>query len=66
MFARNPHFHLAPDGAAEFTQAIEGAEITPLQKGFQDEITFVTPNGTEVVGISLWGEPASCEKIWLP
>ena len=31
------------------------------QKGFQDEITFVTPNGTEVVGISLWDEKEDAE-----
>jgi hypothetical protein len=42
--------------AAEFTQTIE-KKILPIlrkQKGFRDEITFVVPNGSEVVGISLW------------
>ena len=58
MFARNLHLHLKPNRVAEFTQTIE-KEVIPLlrkQKGFQDEITFVTPNGTEVVVISLWDE----------
>jgi hypothetical protein len=63
MFARNLHLQLKPNSVAEFTQTIE-KEIIPLlrkQKGFQDEITFVTPNGTEVVGISLWDEKADAE-----
>lgn len=63
MFARNLHLHLKPNTVGEFTQTIE-KEVIPLlrkQKGFQDEITFVTPNGTEVVGISLWDEKADME-----
>ena len=63
MFARNLHLHLKPNSVAEFTRTIE-KEVIPLlrkQKGFQDEITFVTPNGTEVVGISLWDEKEDAE-----
>jgi heme-degrading monooxygenase HmoA len=63
MFARNLHLRLKPNSVAEFTQTIE-KEVIPLlrkQKGFQDEITFVTPNGTEVVGISLWDEEADAQ-----
>ncbi|MSO23081.1 MAG: hypothetical protein EXQ58_07490 [Acidobacteria bacterium] len=63
MFARNLHLHLKPNSVAEFTQTIE-KEVIPLlrkQKGFQDEITFVTSNGTEVVGISLWDEKQDAE-----
>jgi heme-degrading monooxygenase HmoA len=63
MFARNLHLRLKPNSVAEFTQTIE-KEIIPLlrkQKGFQDELTFVTPNGTEVVGISLWDEEEDAE-----
>ena len=63
MFARNLHLHLKPNSVAEFTRTIE-KEVIPLlrkQKGFQDEITFVTPNGTEVVGISLWDEKENAE-----
>lgn len=56
MFARSVRMHLKPNSAAGFTQAME-QEIIPLlrkQKGFQDEITFLTSAGTEAVGISLW------------
>ena len=65
MFARNLHLHLKPNCVAEFTQTIE-KEVIPLlrkQKGFQDEITFVTPNGTEVVGISLWDKEVDAEAF---
>ena len=56
MFARSVSFHLKPGRTAEFTQILE-KEIIPVlrkQKGFQDEIAFVVPNGTDAVGISLW------------
>ena len=65
MFARNLHLRLKPNCVAEFTQTIE-KEVIPLlrkQKGFQDEITFVTPNGTEVVGISLWDKEVDAEAF---
>ncbi len=56
MFARNVSMHLKPNAVAEFTRTLD-QEIIPLlrkQKGFQDEITFVVPSGTEALGISLW------------
>jgi hypothetical protein len=31
------------------------------QKGFQDEITFVVPGGTEAVAISLWDQKLNAE-----
>jgi hypothetical protein len=55
--------HLKPNSVREFTDTIEN-EVTPLlrkQKGFQDEITFVVPGGTEAVGISLWDQKESAE-----
>lgn len=63
MFARKLHLQLKPNSVAEFTQTIE-KEVIPLlrkQEGFQDEITFVTPSGTEVVGISLWDRKENAE-----
>ena len=48
---------------AEFTQRIE-KDILPLlrkQNGFQDEITFVVPGGTEAFGISLWDKKENAE-----
>jgi hypothetical protein len=63
MFARNVSMHLKPNSVAEFTRTLD-QEIIPLlrkQKGFQDEIAFVVPNGTEAVGISLWDLKESAE-----
>ncbi len=63
MFARNVSMHLKPNTVAEFTRTLD-QEIIPLlrkQKGFQDEITFVTSNGTEAVGISLWDQKENAE-----
>jgi len=56
MFARSVSFRLKPQRVAEFTQLIDNNIIPVLrkQKGFQDEITFIAPGGTEAVGISLW------------
>jgi len=56
MFARRVYLHLKPNSVAELTQRLE-KEIIPLlrkQKGFQDEITFVSKGGKEAFGISLW------------
>ncbi len=63
MFARNVSIRLKPNSVTEFTKTLEN-EIIPLlrkQKGFQDEITFVVPGGTEAVGISLWDQKESAE-----
>ena len=63
MFARNVSIQLKPNCVAEFTRTLEN-EIIPLlrkQKGFQDEISFVVPNGTEAVGISLWDQKENAE-----
>jgi heme-degrading monooxygenase HmoA len=57
MFARNVSVRLKPNSVAEFTRTLD-QEVIPVlrkQKGFQDEIAFVTPGGgTLVVAISLW------------
>ena len=63
MFARSVSFHLKPGRSAEFTQLFD-KNIIPLlrkQKGFQDEITFVAPGGTDAVGISLWDLKADAQ-----
>jgi hypothetical protein len=60
MFARRVHMQLKPNSVAEFTQKLE-MEVIPLlrkQKGFQDEITFVSPGGKQAFGLSLW------DKAW--
>lgn len=63
MFARHVSFRLKPNSVADFTRIIEN-EVLPLlrkQKGFQDEITFVVPGGTEAFGISLWDRTENAE-----
>jgi hypothetical protein len=63
MFARRVYMHLKPNSLGEFTQRIEKDVIPALrkQKGFQDEITFVAPSGTEAFAISLWDRAESAE-----
>src|ERR1051326_5501425 len=63
MFARRVYLHLKPNSVAELTQRLE-KEIIPLlrkQKGFQDEITFVSKGGQEAFGISLWDKAENAE-----
>jgi heme-degrading monooxygenase HmoA len=48
----------------EFNRVIEN-EILPLlrkQPGFRDEITFVAPERSEAVAISLWETKENCEN----
>ena len=63
MYARRVYMHLKPNRVAEFTGKIEKDVIPTLrkQKGFQDEITFVAPSGTEAFAISLWDRAESAE-----
>ena len=63
MFARSVSFHLKPGRVAEFTQLLD-KDIIPVlrkQKGFQDEIAFIAPGGTDAVGISVWDLKESAE-----
>ncbi len=63
MFARRVAMHLKPNAAAKFTQKLE-EDVLPLlrkQKGFQDELTFVSPDGARAFGISLWDRSESAE-----
>ena len=64
MFARNIALRLkANTPAAEFTKIFD-KDVLPLlrkQKGFQDEILFSVPGGTEVIAISLWDSKESAE-----
>lgn len=63
MFARRVYMHLKPNSVSEFTQKLEKDVIPTLrkQKGFQDEITFVSPSGSEAFAISLWDRAESAE-----
>lgn len=63
MFARTVRIQLKPNSVAAFTQTIEN-DIIPLlrkQPGFQDEIAFVVPGGTEAVSISMWDQKEHAE-----
>jgi heme-degrading monooxygenase HmoA len=61
MYARRVSMNLKPNSIAEFTKTLEKEVIPALRKhkGFQDEITFVVPNGTKVLAISLWDKMES-------
>ena len=56
MFARNVSVRLKPNSSEAFTKLIQSETIPMLRrhKGFQGELTLVTPSGAEAVGISLW------------
>ncbi len=56
MYARHVSLNLKPNQREELTQTFE-REILPLlqkQNGFTDEIAFVSPDGKQVIAISLW------------
>jgi hypothetical protein len=56
MFARNVSIRLKPNSSVALTKHIENEIIPTLrgQKGFEGELTFLAPSGTEAVAISLW------------
>jgi len=63
MFARSVSIRLKPNSVSEFTRLIEN-EALPLlrkQKGFQDEIVLVAPNGVDAVAISLWHQKENAD-----
>jgi hypothetical protein len=63
MFARSVTIRLKSNSVGEFNRMFE-KEVLPLlqkQRGFQDEISLVSSNGTEAVGISLWERQEDAE-----
>ena len=63
MFARSVTIRLKANSSVEFNRTME-KDILPLlqkQKGFRDEISLVTSNGSEAVGISLWDRKEDAE-----
>jgi heme-degrading monooxygenase HmoA len=63
MFARSVTMRFKPNTVSEFNKTIE-REVLPLlqkQKGFRDELTLISSNGSEVVGISLWDQRQDAE-----
>jgi hypothetical protein len=63
MFARNVSIHLKPNSSVAFTKQIEDETIPTLRKqaGFQGELTFLAPGGTEAVAISVWDKKENAE-----
>lgn len=63
MFARTVTVRLKSNAVADFNRTLEN-EIIPIlrkQRGFQNELTLVSPDGTEAIGISLWDNKQSAE-----
>ena len=63
MFTRHVVVKLKAKTAPEFTRLIE-KEVIPIlrkQKGFLDEITFISPDLTEAVGNSFWETKADAD-----
>jgi hypothetical protein len=63
MYARNVSVHLKSNILSEYDHIFE-SQVLPLlrkQKGFRDEITFVSPGGVDVTAISLWDNKADAE-----
>jgi hypothetical protein len=63
MFTRHVMARLKAKSAPEFTRLME-KEVIPMlrkQKGFVDEITFISPDLTEAVGNSFWETKADAE-----
>ncbi len=64
MYARHVTLNLKPNQREELTQTFE-REILPLlqkQNGFTDEITFVSPDGRQVMAISLWESKENADR----
>jgi heme-degrading monooxygenase HmoA len=63
MYARNVSLHLKPNTLSDFSKTFD-SNVLPIlrkQKGFQDEITFAIPGGTDVIAISLWDSKENAE-----
>ena len=63
MYARKATFRLKANTQTDYTHTFEN-QVLPLlrkQKGFQDEITFIVPDGTKVLAISLWDKSENAD-----
>jgi len=64
MYARILTLNLKPNHLDAFKDTIDKQVIPMLRKqdGFQDEITFVGPSGTEIRTISFWDKKENAES----
>lgn len=63
MFARRISMNLKPNTSTKLTEVFE-KEILPLlrkQNGFQDEMVFLSQDGTKALALSLWDRKESAE-----
>ena len=68
MFARSVFIQLRQGTAEEFIHLFESEAIPLLreQDGFQQVITLINPDRTEVVALSLWSERQLAElSAWI-
>ncbi len=63
MFVRILRMQLKPDGAKAFARTIDDEVVPVLNKvaGFAGQVTMVSNDGKEAVGISLWDRKESAE-----
>ena len=63
MFTRHVTMKLKANSATEFNRLIEKEVIPTLrkQKGFRDEVTFISPERLEAIGNSFWDTKADAE-----
>ena len=63
MVARTVSVQLKPHSVAAFTAIIENTIIPLLrpQPGFQDEMAFVVPGGTDAVSVRVWDDKEHVE-----
>jgi hypothetical protein len=65
MYARNVALNLKANSQSEFGRMLE-TDVLPVlrkQNGFKDEITFVAPNGTDALAITLWENRENSESF---
>src|SRR2546423_15627592 len=63
MFTRHVIMQLKATSAAEFTRTVE-KEVLPMlrkQKGFRDEITFISTDNSEAIANSFWDTKEDAE-----
>ena len=65
MYDRYVSLNLKANSRSEFSRMLE-TDVLPVlrkQNGFKDEITFVAPNGTDALAISLWEKRENSEAF---
>ena len=63
MFARKVSLRLRPGSAVEFSRIVDQKVVPALrgQKGFRDQISFVSAERGEAVSLSFWDRRESAE-----